>query len=160
MDVRNYFRLLRRRSNLCCRSGQMTLTSRMVSGGRSSHGCGLVEPGQVMVAGGDSYPDPVSTKVELYSLETDLWSPAPPLPYPLTGSPALVTAGHSLYLLGGYDQVCRLTTNTEIKTEGNHRKEFPIGSWLGAVLIGNYRTEAWHSREPCFSTLTSTLTWE
>ena len=90
----------------------MVLTSRMVSGGRSSHGCGLVGPGQVMVAGGDSYPDPVSTKVEVYSLVKDLWTSDPPLPSPLTGSPALVTLGQSLYLLGGYDQVCRHLTLT------------------------------------------------
>ena len=103
----------------------MTLTSKMISGARSGHGCGLVSPGEVMVVGGDSYPDSVSTKVEVYSLATDTWTSRPPLSAPLTGSPALVTHGHSLYLLGGYDEVRRGETSL----------------WMISILERNFKSD-------------------
>ena len=82
----------------------------MISGGRSGHGCGVLTSGSVMVAGGESYPQDVSQVVELYHLVSDSWTLLSPLPGPLTGSPALITAGLRTYLLGGYDEVTRSKT--------------------------------------------------
>ena len=77
----------------------------MISGGRSGHGCGLLTSGQVMVAGGESYPQDLSRVVEVYNLTSDSWSVLPPLSAPLTGSPAVISVEHKTFLLGGYDQV-------------------------------------------------------
>ena len=83
----------------------MTMTTEMVNGERSGHGCVLLPGGLVMVVGGDSYPGDVGKTVEVFHLGLKKWVPGPVLPEDIDGAPGLVAdADGRLFLIGGYSE--------------------------------------------------------